>query len=263
MSQCAEPCFVQCPCKPHVHWPDEQGGVLVEIFEYSDGTETPSSTLPLSMDVVVMLLTSTTMVSMSLGYFGHTLSAFFLLVVALPGMLFSPVSASGVKLTGALGLIDDDEDDIEFGRKDLDQFSDAPPVGAATAGTSMDTPGNPHTEVVCKKLGTPSGKQSEISIDKVESTGEGASFSRLAPTSDVIIVLLTCMSFVSMLLGYTMLVIATMSLLAAVAMTVMAQNTLRTAKKHAEGSEDVALMNGACIDVAFDSKDCTMELAFS
>mmetsp|Transcript_23145 Transcript_23145/g.58460 ORF Transcript_23145/g.58460 Transcript_23145/m.58460 type:complete len:278 (-) Transcript_23145:467-1300(-) len=277
MSQCAEPCFVQCPCKPHVHWPDEQGGVLVEIFEYSDGTETPSSTLPLSMDVVVMLLTSTTMVSMSLGYFGHTLSAFFLLVVALPGMLFSPVSASGVKLTGALGLIDDDEDDIEFGRKDLDQFSDAPPVGAATAGTSMDTPGNPHTEVVCKKLMTPSevrlvaedklgaeaSEQCVISIDKVESSEEGASLSSFAPTSDVIIVLLTCMSFGSMLLGYTTLLIATISLLAAVAMTLMAQNMLRTTKKNVEGPEEVALMTATCVDVTLDSKHCTMELAFS
>jgi len=250
---------------------------LVEILEYDDGTEALSNTLPLAMDVVVVLLTSTTMVSMSFGYFGHMLSAFCLLAVVLSGMVYSLVSASGMDLTGALGLIDNDEDDIESDRNDSDQFSDAAPIGAAIAGTSAETPGSQLTEVVCKKLMTPSevrlvaedklgaeaSEQCVISIDKVESSEEGASLSSFAPTSDVIIVLLTCMSFVSMLLGYTMLVIATMSLLAAVAMTVMAQNTLRTAKKHAEGSEDVALMNGACIDVAFDSKDCTMELAFS
>jgi len=115
MSERAEqpPSACNCCCnKRRVQWPDDHGGVLAQIFEYDVEGKAPTSRWLVAIDIAVTLLTSTTLISMSLGYFGHMLAAICLLVVMLVGAAHRLLIVDGADWTGALESFDDEAENL-------------------------------------------------------------------------------------------------------------------------------------------------------
>jgi hypothetical protein len=273
-------------CRLRVRWADEEkAGALADIFEFvAEETEEDSASLPVAMDLVVGLLTATTVASMSLGAYGHMLSACVLLTAVVTGTVVYLTSATGFDLTAALVLEGDEEADEE---EEKPRDVKTPVSSAAVAG---EPERKRHEEKAKVRTPTPSpntsssepGQQAGAAADAaearkqvearlgharkqgVEATGESKSYGGSAFTCmDIAEALLTGYALLSMWLGNERQTIMAVLLLFAVVLSDIAHDASSAEGKHSERDESVDLVKRtACVISSPELAECTVELAF-